>query len=185
MSKVKKKISLLLFVFIVFFVITIFPIGTLSQNKAVNIAEASFLDAIIAFVTINPLSIHISVPKEMNVERNFKAEAIVQNKGEERISNVEVEIFISEGLVLVNKNASKNTGNILGNREKKISWQVKGIETGNFSVSVRVSGIVKEDAISVEGNTAFITIKEKSLPPGRLSFISQNFFDFIKQLFQI
>lgn len=181
MFKVIKKTTILLFA--VFFVITISFTNVLFQNKTVNIAEASFLDAIIAFVTINPLSVHISVPTEVEVERNFKAEVIVKNKGEERINNVEVEIFISEGLVLVNKNASKNTGNILGNKEKKVSWQVKGTTTGNFSVSVRASGVVREEAINTEGNTDFITVREKSPHPGKRTNIFQNFFSFFQKWF--
>jgi len=155
----------------------------ISQKGMVRVAEASFLDTIVAFVTINPLRVHISTPSEAELGRNFKAEVIVENRGKARISNVEVEIFISNGLVLVSKNVSKEIGNVSGNRQKKIFWQVKGIETGNFGISVRATGAVRGDAVSAEGNTAFVTVKEKSSPPGKSTNIFQSFFSFFKKWF--
>ena len=181
MSKTVKKISPPLFVAIL--LVTALFLSGMSQKGTVSIAEASFLDTIVAFVTINPLRVSISTPREVEVGRNFKAEVIVKNRGKARISNVKVEIFISEGLVLVNKNVIKEIGQVSGNKEKKISWQVKGIETGNFSISVQASGIVKGDAVSAEGNTAVLTVKEKSPPPGKSTNIFQDFFNFFQRWF--
>ena len=180
MPKTVKKIPAPLFV--VFLVAALFFSG-MSQKGTVRVADASFLDTIVAFVAINPLRVRISTPSEAEVGRNFKAEAIVKNRGEARISNVEVEIFISEGLVLVSKSASKEAGTISGNRQKKIFWQVKGIETGNFGISARASGVVRGDAVSAEGNTAFVTIKEKSPPLGKSTNIFQSFFSFFQRWF--
>jgi len=165
--------------FIIILVAILFFSG-ISHNGTMRIAEASFLDTIVAFVTINPLRVHITTPTEAEVGRNFKAEVIVENRGDVRISNVEVEIFISEGLTLVRKNSSQEIGIISGNKEKQISWQVKGTETGNFSISVRASGVVRGNTVIDEGNTVLVTIKEKSHPPGKPT----NFFQIIFNIFQ-
>ena len=178
--KAVKKISISFFA--VFLVTTLLFLGT-PQKGVVRIAEASFLDTIVAFVTINPLRVRISTPSEADVGRNFKAEVIIENRGDVRISNVNVEIFISEGLVLVSKDGSKEIGNVSGNREKKILWQVKGIETGNFGISVQATGRVRGDAVSAEGNTAVVAVVEKSSPPGKPTNIFQNFFSFLKKWF--
>lgn len=180
---VVKKIPARLFA--VFLVALLFFSGILqvSQWGTTRVAEAGFLDTIVAFVTINPLRVRISTPSEVEVGRNFKAEVIVENRGEARISNVEVEIFISEGLVLVSKDVFKVVGQVSGNREKKTLWQVKGIETGNFGISVQATGRVRGNAVSAEGNTAFVTVVEKSSPPGKHTSIFQNFFSFFKKWF--
>ena len=181
MPKAVKNICTCLFA--VFLITTLFFSGVLPKEN-IPIAEASFLDTIIALVTINPLRVSILAPREVDLERKFKAEVTVKNRGDEKISNIEVEIFISEGLVLVSKNATKNIGQISGNKEKKILWQVKGIETGNFSISVQASGIVRGDAVSAEGNTAIVTVKEKSPPPGKSTNIFQSLFSFFQRWFK-
>ena len=180
MPKVVKKLSFPLFV--VFLVIALF-FSSVSHAGLMNTAEASFFDSIIALVTINPLRVRISTPAEVVVGRNFKAEVTVENRGKARINNAIVEVFISKGLVLVRKNSSREIGIISGNKEKKVFWQVKGIETGNFGISVRASGVVKGDAVSAEGNTAVVTVKEKSPPPGKFTNIFQSFFSFFQRWF--
>lgn len=186
MPKSVKKAPL--FFFTALLVAALFFSGTYStfgipQKGGVHVAEASFLDTIVAFVTINPLRVRISTSDEAEVGKNFKAEVLVENRGDARISNVNVEIFISEGLVLVSKNVSKKIGNVSGNREKKISWQVKGTETGNFGILVQATGKVRGDAVSAEGNTAVITIKEKSPPRGNTITLLQKFFNVFKKWF--
>ena len=146
-------------------------------------AKASIWDTIIGFVAINPLHVSISVPEEAKLGRNFKAEVTVENRGDERISNVVVEIFISNGLVLVNKNTVKESGTIKGNGTRNILWQVKGTEAGNFSVSVRASAVVREDAVSIQGNTAIITITDASVTPVSTPNMFQIFLNFFRRWF--
>jgi len=158
------------------------------QAGMVNTAEASFLDTIVALVAINPLHLAVSAPAEVKVGKKFKVETQVENRGEERISNVRVELFISKGLVLVRKNLVKDVGTIRGNGTKTVSWQLKGIETGNFGISARASGEVRGDVVSAEGDTIFVAIVEKSSPGGpgphsgsprsRGEHFVQNFFAF-------
>lgn len=162
MQEVFKKTTAILFVG--FLVAALFSSGGVLPTRA-NIAEASFLDIIIGLVAINPLHVSISVPAEVELRRNFKAEVTVENKGDERIRNLKVEIFTSSGLVLVNKNTVKEFGVLNGNSTKNISWQVKGTEVGYFSISVSASGEVRSDAISAQGNTALVDVVGRFPPP--------------------
>ena len=151
--------------FVGFLVAALFSLSSTRPTR-VNVAEASFLDIIIGLVAINPLHVSISVPSEVELGRNFKAEVMVENRGDGRIRNLNVELFTSSGLTLVNKKAVKEFGALNGKSTKSISWQVKGTEVGNFSISVSASGEVRSDAISAQGNTALVRVVEKSSPPG-------------------
>lgn len=168
--------------FIGFLVAALFSLSP-AQPERVSIAEASFWDTIIGLVTINPLHVNVSVPSEVNIGSNFKAEVTVENRGEEMIRNLKVELFISEGLVLVSKNAVKEFGALKGNGTKSISWQVQGTEIGNSSVSVSASAEVRGDAISSQGNTALVTVVEKSrFSPPRPNAL-QRFLSFFRSWF--
>jgi len=175
-----KKIAFFLFMAFLVVSISFFP---QLQAGTMSIAEASFWDTIIGFVAINPLRVSLSVPAEADLGRNFKAQVIVENRGDERISNVMVEIFISKGLVLVNKNAIKKIGMVRGNRTKNISWQVKGTEAGNFSISVSASAVVRGDVVSTQGNTALITITDGPAPPIPTLNVFQSFLSFFRRWF--
>ena len=175
----KKTASLLLAAFFVL-AISFFP---QFQRGTIGIAEASFWDTIIGLVAINPLHVSISVPAEAELGRNFKAQIIVENRGDERISEVGVEILTSKGLVLVNKSAVKEVGTVRGNGTKNISWQVKGTEAGNFSITVSASAVVRGDVVTAQGNTALIAIIEKSPPPRLKPNLLQRFLGFFSRWF--
>lgn len=175
-----KKIAFIFFVAFLVVTISFFP---QLRGGTVGVAGASFWDTIIGFVTINPLRVSISVPAEADLGRNFKAEVTVENRGDERISNVMVEIFISKGLVLVNKNAIKEIGIIQGNKTKNISWQVRGTEAGNFSISVSAFAVVRGDVVSAQGNTALVTITEGTAPPRPTPNVFQSFIGFFLRWF--
>ena len=166
-----------------FFAAAIFFSGV-SGKGVVSIAEASFLDTIVALVAINPLHLSVSAPQEVEVGKKFKVETTVENRGEERLSNVRVELFISKGLVLVRKNSVKDVGKIRNNGAKTISWQLKGVETGNFGISARAWGEVRGDVVSADGDTIFVVIAEKSSPGGPGPHFVQNFFSFFSGLLE-
>ncbi|MCH7552282.1 hypothetical protein IIB49_02740, partial [Patescibacteria group bacterium] len=147
-------------------------------------AQASFLDIIRALVTINPLELDVTAPAEAQINRVFKVEAVATNKGKDTILNAEAEIFPPKGLVLLKKDPMQKMGVILGKKEKKVSWSVRGDSTENYIISVVVSGELRGEPLSADG-TAKITLKEKSLPPGRPFNIFQGFFDFFQGLFKI
>jgi len=165
---------------VVFFVLAIsfFP---QFRGEAVDVAEASFWDTIVGLVAINPLHVSVSVPEEAELGRNFKAQVIVENRGDDRISKVRIEIFTSKGLVLVNKNAVKEGGTVQGNGTKNISWQVKGAEAGNFSISVNASAVVRGDVVSAQGNTALVTIIEDPVPPRPTPHTLRDLFRFFRR----
>lgn len=175
------KKTILVF-FFGFFVVIIF-FSRMSPAGAVNVVEASFWDKVIGIVKINPLRVSISAPAEVELEKGFKVEVVVKNRGENRISNVRVEIFISKDLILVNKNSSKKIGSIQGNKTKNISWQIKGTEIGNFSISAKAYAEIEGDAISAQGNTVIVTVVEKSLPPGKPFNFLQRFFNILAKWF--
>lgn len=180
MQNYLKKIGLVFF--FAFLVVTVSFSGKAGAG-VINVAEASFLDIVRGLVRINPLHVTISVPTEAELGKNFKAEVLVENRGEDKISNVRVEIFTSDGLVLINKNSFKEIGAIQGNKTKNIFWQVRGTEIGNFSISVSVSAEAGGNVVSVEGNTAVVRVIEKSSPPIHFSNLFQKFFAIFAKFF--
>ena len=168
------------FFFAVFLVIAIFFFGGKSY-----FAHASFLDIIRALVTINPLQVSVSAPSEVELGKNFKVEAIVNNKGQEKIENSKGEIFLPEGLSLTKQNTIKKIGVIPGKKGKKVLWQVRGEQLGKYIISVSVSGELKGDIVNAQGTTLVVSVKEKTSPPGGPAALFQGFFDTLKRLFKI
>ena len=128
-------------------------------------AQASLWDIIKAWVTINPLSVDVSAPEEVEINKVFKITAKAVNRGEERIENAKGEIFLPDELVLLKKDPVQKIGVIMGKKEKKISWTVKGKEIGNYFISVSASGELKGDLVSAEDSTMVKVIKP--LPRGK------------------
>lgn len=146
-----------------------------------NVAQASLLDMIRAWVTINPLAVEVSAPKEAAIDKNFKLEAKAINQGEEKIENGQAEIFLSPELVLIGKEPIQEIKIIPGKKEKKIVWQVKGEKEGSYIISVKVSGELKGQVVSAE-DSAVVEIKE-SLNRGGASKWLKNLFEFFQKLF--
>lgn len=144
---IKKFLPLFLAVFIL---IAIFFAG---------FAQASFWDIIKAWVTINPLEVNLSAPLEAEVDKVFKIEAKVINKGEEKIEDIEGEIFLPEGLVLLKKETVQGIRVIPGRKEKKISWLVRGKEIGSYIIIVSARGELRGDLISA-GDSTKVEVKE-------------------------
>ena len=164
------------FTFLVFFTALVFFLGTIQTS------HASLLDIIRAFVTINPLAVEVSAPAEVELNKAFKVEAKVINKGELKIENVTGKIFLPAELSLSGKSEIKKIGTIRAGREKKISWQVKGEIVGEYIVVVSVKGVVGGDPVSAE-KTRSVEIIEKT-PRGRSGNVFQAMFTFLRQLFQ-
>ncbi len=170
MPSYSKKISL--FLLAVFILTAVFFSG---------FAQASFWDMIRAWVTINPLEVDVSAPKEAEINKVFKVEAKLINKGEEKIENAKSEIFLPSGLVLLKKDPVQRIGIIPGKKEKKASWSVKGEELGYYLISVKASGEIEGKELSKESITIKVKIKEKPAPGERPRF---NFFQNIFNFFQ-
>ena len=161
-----------------FFLLAIFILTAVFFSGS---AEASFWDMIKAWVTINPLVVDVSAPKEVEIDKVFRVKARVINKGGEKIENVKGEIFLPQGLDLLQKDSVQKIGVIPGKKEKKISWPVKGEKEGSYIVSVEASGELKGQIIRAEGNT-LVEIKESLRKTGPRDWL-QNFFDFFQKLF--
>ncbi|HDZ54623.1 MAG TPA: hypothetical protein ENI19_03285 [Candidatus Nealsonbacteria bacterium] len=144
-------------------------------------AQASFWDMIRAWVTINPLEVDISAPEEAEINKVFKVEAKLINKGEEKIENARGEIFLPSGLTLLKKSPIQKIGIISGKKEKRGSWSVKGEELGYYLISVKASGEIEGKELSKESITIKVKIKEKAAPGERPRF---NFFQNIFNFFQ-
>jgi len=172
MANFSKKISLF---FLAIFVFTaVFFSGSV---------EASFWDMIRAWVTINPLVVDVSAPKEVQIDKVFQVKARVTNKGDEKIEEVEGEIRLPlSGLVLLKKDPIQEIGVIPGKKEKKISWSVRGEEIGNYYISVKVSGELKGEGISAEDGIMIEVIKPS--PRGRPLEWFRNLFDFFQRRFK-
>lgn len=129
-----------------------------SGTGSAPIAQASFLDMIRALVTINPLQVEITTPGEALVNEVFKLEATVINKGEERLSNAQAEIFLPPGLTLQAKKQIKKLGVIPPHKEKTVRWLIKGEQSGNYIVLVSARSEIKEQIVSTEASTIVVII---------------------------
>lgn len=122
------------------------------------IAQASLLDMIRALVTINPLQVEITTPGEALVNEVFKVEATVINKGEERLSNAQAEIFLPPGLTLKTKKQIRKLGVIPPHKKKTLRWLIRGEQSGNYIVLVSARGEIKEQTVSAEASTIVVII---------------------------
>jgi len=174
MKSLNTKISIFL---LVFFFFTVLSFSGLRDKKEDYIAQASLFDIIRALVTINPLEVVVSAPPLVEINKMFKVEARVINKGEERIKRTSAEIFLPQGLVLTKKNTVQNAGAISGLREKRIQWSVKAEQTGNYFISVSSSAELKGDTITAQGNTVMVVAQE-----GAVSASSVQSVDFFQRL---
>lgn len=152
------------FLLAVLIVTALFFFGAIAQRES-RIAKASFLDIIRALVTVNPLSVEVSAPPEVEIGKVFKVEAEARNRGQERIENAKGEIFLPPplGLILKRKTSIHEIGVIPGGKEKKIFWQVEGGTIGNYVISVVVSGELAGSLVSAEESTT-VKIVESFLP---------------------
>ena len=148
-------------------------------------ARASLLDAIRAWVTINPLEVDVSVPVEVGKDRIFRVTAEVTNKGEEKIENAKGEIALpeEEGLVLLKKNPVQKIGAIACKKSKRISWTVRGTKEGNYVITVLANGELKGDLISAEDSAMIIVGNENFRSPPHPRKWYQDFFDFFRGWF--
>lgn len=166
----KKFLILFLAVFIV---TAIFFFGKFGQPDY-YFAKASLWDTIKAKVAINPLFVFVFAPAEVEIYKIFQVEAIVKNKGKEKIENAKGEIFLPPEIVIMKKDSVKDLGVIPGKKEKKISWAVKGGKKGNYVISVLVSGKLKGELVQADDST-IVTMK--------LSIQKKNFWQWIKEFF--
>ncbi|MCH8741917.1 hypothetical protein IH779_03380 [Patescibacteria group bacterium] len=171
-----KKILLPIFIISVLFIFLFLGMNYTGKNLA------SISGLITTFVTINPLEVNVSAPAEVEVNKAFQVKVEIINKGEEGIENGTGEIFLPPELVLVKKDPVQRIGVIRGKKEKKISWAVKGIETGNHIIIVSVSGELKGDLISAEGSRMVEVIE--FFPRGKARGWLQNLFGFFQEWFK-
>lgn len=180
MSVSLRKISVLIFIIFGLLIFFIFG-GTNYFGKQL----ASLSGVITAWVTINPLEVEVSAPEEVEINKVFKVEARVKNKGGEKIEELEGKIFLPDELELVEKDEEQEIGTLPSYKEKTIFWPVKGTEIGNYFISVKVSGGLKEKPVSAEDSTMVKVVIKKSFPGrgGRFDFF-QRFFDFLRERFR-
>ena len=183
-SRLKKNS---LFFLAIFILIAGFCGGTI--NKKDYQAQASLWDAIRAWVTINPLEVEVSAPKEVEVNKVFKITAKVINKGEEKIKNAKGEIFLPEGVEgidFLKKNPVQKIGVIHGKKSKKISWTARGTKIGTeiegYIITVSVTGELKENLIGAEDSVLVIIEDPQEKSQSRKWY--QNLFDFFRGWFK-
>lgn len=168
-----KKILLLFLMSFAFIAFSYFGANHLEKQLA------SFSGVITALVRINPLDVEAIAPFEAQLNKVFKVDAILINKGEEQIKNAKGEIFLPLGLTLVKKNSVQGAGVIPAGKEKKVSWSVKGEQVGNYIIIVSASGELKGQEIFAEDSIR-IEIKE-SLKGARPSAWFQNFINLFEK----
>lgn len=176
MPRYLKKILFPIIIISVFSVLTF--LGTNYGKKYL----ASFSGIITAWVTINPLEVRVSAPAEVEINKVFKVEARLINKGEEKIENAKAKIFLPSGLILMKKDPVQEIGVIPAKKEKKASWAVKGIEPGSHIVIVSASGELKGDLVSAEDSVE-VRVREplREIPPPKWF---QNLLDFFREMFR-
>jgi len=163
-----------------FFLLTVFILTAVFFS---NSAQASFWDMIRAWVTINPLVVDVSAPKEVEIDKVFRVEAKIINKGGEKIENAKGEIFLPEELK-TEKGEEQKIGVLLPYKEKTIFWSVRGAEVGNYVISVKASGKLNEKEVLAEGST-MVKIIEKEFPGREHRFdFFQRLLDFFRERFR-
>lgn len=169
-----KHIKKTLFPSLMIFILPTFVFFGLDSFKN---QATSIIGIITAVVSINPLEVNVSAPRETELGGAFKVKAIIINKGEEKIKDAEAEIFLPEGLSL-KKTSVQKLGVIPGKKEKKASWQIRGEDIGNFFITVKASGRLEVKELNSEDSVLVKVIKRTS--PGRRNFFGffQRFFDF-------
>jgi len=181
MLNYSKKITI--FLLAVFIGSAIFFFGIMGKKETYWV-QASLWDTIRAWITINPLEVNVSAPKEVEVDKVFKVEAELINKGEKKIEDAKGEIFFPSGLVLLKKDPVQKIGVIMGKKEKKIFWSLREEEPGYYFISVKASGEIEGKELSKESNTITVEIKEKVAPREIVHFnFFQNLFDFFQKWF--
>lgn len=162
----------------IFITLALFTLLFFGGNQMKEKSLASLGNVITARVTINPLEVNISAPLETEIGKVFKVDATLINKGEEKIENSQGEIFLADGLVLIQKDAVRKMGIITGKKEKKASWSVKGEKIGNYVIMVLGSGELGGYGISA-GSSANVEVKE-SWRGVRANWF-QNLLDFFRE----
>lgn len=166
------------FLFLVFLISILSFLVFLGINyRKANLASLS--GVITAWVIINPLEVELSVPSEPEINKVFRVKAEVINKGKEKIEEMEAEIFLPEEIKL-NKDQEQEMGSLAPESKKFISWPVKGEKPGNYIISVKVSGELREELIDAE-DSVMVKIKKaqkRAWPPRWL----QDFFNFFQSI---
>lgn len=170
MSRYIKKILLLVLLISLLCFFVFLGINYLKINLA------SLFSVITAWVTINPLEVDVSAPREIKIGKVFQVKAEVINKGEEKIEEVKGEIFLPAGLVLIRKDSIQEIGTIPAEKEREIRWSVRGEKIGNYFISVKVWAKLKGEEISAEDSVMVKVVK--SQPRGKFFERFQAWFRF-------
>lgn len=147
------------FIIIMTFLALILSFFVMVNTGSLN--QASSLGILTATVSINPLEVKVSAPKEIKVNRTFVVKASLINKGEEKIKDVEAEIYLSPGLRLIRRDEEQELGTIPSRRKKFSFWPVKGEKLGNYVIMVKASGEIKDQEIEAEDSINVEIVKEK------------------------
>lgn len=161
----------------IFLVVSILFISFFWGIKYFETQLASFSGVIRAWVTINPLEVDVSCPKEAAIDKVFLVRAEIENKGKKKIEEAKGEIFLPEELE-TKKGGGQEIGVLPPKSKKFMFWPVKGKEVGNYVISVKVSGDLEGKLVSAE-DSAMVKIKE--FLKGQPWRWFQNFFDFFRR----
>lgn len=98
-----------------------------------------------ATIRVNPLDITVSAtPLELAVGDSFRLNALVQNKGDTRLTNVRASsLFDTSGLRL-RGSSGRNLGSIGPESTKLVRWRFKALESGNYILVVSVEALERE-----------------------------------------
>lgn len=141
------------------FLALIFSFLVIINGGAFNQAS---LGTLTATVSINPLSLSVTAPDEVKIDRNFIVKAEIKNKGEVPVEDTEIEIYLSQGLKLVRKDAKQMLGIIPAHRKKLAFWQIRGEEFGTYVILVKAQGEINGQEIEVEASTIVKVAGKKS-----------------------
>ena len=167
-----KNFLLLLLAVLFLFIFFFFVIGTFREQLA------SCSGVITALVTINPLEVDVSTPTEVKIDKTFMVRAEIKNKGETKIDEVKAEIFLPDELELVRKDKEQGIKVLRPQQKRFIFWFIRGKEVGNYIISVKASGELKGELISIEDST-MVKIRKRASTQEWF----QGYFDFLREWF--
>lgn len=140
---------------------------------------AQSTSVLVATILPNPLSIFLSIPANVLLNQTFKVTADVSNQGPNNLSDVQVSLFLPNGLVFAN--GSKQIiklGHLPPFLTKQASWKVIAKASGSYILLSQAQALLNNQTLQAEA-TAVVNVSPSSF--SRHNFFS--WFAFLSEMF--
>lgn len=110
------------------------------------------------FVTPNPLSVQIKKIEPVggrhhsSKRRRYRLSAVATNNGSSAIGEFRVRIILPPDITV--KKYEKKSALLSGNKSKKYSWILTALESGDYLVQIKATGVIMESGQTVSAVTS-------------------------------